>query len=96
MVNPEPAGADPKPVIALAPVADPGSVLDETAAIRMWSGFDSVVLDDAGLLVALGLDYPGMDIPGWIMTKLGPLAAKGEITIGEFKAALVYVLEGVA
>ena len=36
----------------------------------------------------------GADIPSWVMTELGPLVAKGDITVGEFKTALQYVLEG--
>ena len=63
------------------------------AAVRMWSGFESFVLDDAGLLGALGLDYPGTDIPNWVMTELGPLVVKEKITMDEFVAALEYVLE---
>ena len=93
-VDPEPTvpGVDPEPVLKLESVVDPEPTLDEAAAIRMWSGFDSVVLDDAGLLEALGLDYPGADIPSWMMTELGPLVAKEKITMDEFIAALEYVL----
>ena len=41
----------------------------------------------------MGLDYPGIDIPDWMMTELGPLVVKREVTIDESKVALVYVLE---
>ena len=94
VVDPEPTapGVDPEPVITIGPVTDPEPTLDEMAAVRMWSGFESFVLDDAGLLAALGLDYPGADIPGWMMTELGPLVVKGGITIDEFVTALEYVL----
>lgn len=42
---------------------------------------------------SLGLAYPGIDIPGWVMTELGVLVAKGDVTVDEFKAALTYVLD---
>ena len=84
---------DPEPVdAAVPPAVDPEPTLDGMAAVCMWSGFESFVLDDAGLLEALDLDYPGTGIPSWAMTELDPLAAKGEITINEFVTALVYVL----
>ena len=38
-------------------------------------------------------DYPDADIPDWVMTKLGVLVAKGDVTAGEFMLALQYVLE---
>ena len=41
----------------------------------------------------LGLDYPCVDIPNRMMTPVGVLAAKGDITAGEFKTALEYVLD---
>ena len=40
----------------------------------------------------LGLDYPGADIPNWMMTELGVLVAKGLVTVEEFRTALEYVL----
>ena len=61
--------------------------------IRAWSGFEPESVTDAQLLAVLNLDYPGADIPSWMMTELGPLAVKGDITIGEFRIALEYVLE---
>ena len=99
----EPNTADPEPgaVPVTAPgVADSQSAAGpdadrDTLAIRMWSGFEPESISDAQLLASLGLDYPGMDIPSWVMTELGPLVAKGDITAGEFKTALEYVLEHV-
>ena len=99
----EPNSVDPEPVTV--PVTAPG-VADsqsaagpdadrDTLAIRMWSGFEPESISDAQLLASLGLDYPGVDIPSWVMTELGPLVAKGDITAGEFKTALEYVLEHV-
>ena len=35
----------------------------------------------------------GADIPSWVMTELGVLAAGGDITVEQFKTALEYVLE---
>ncbi len=52
------------------------------------------MIADAQLLALLGLDYPGADIPCWVMTELGPLVAKGGVTVNEFKTTLEYVLEG--
>ena len=40
----------------------------------------------------MGLDYPGADIPNWVMTELGVLVARGEVTVGGFKTAPEYVL----
>jgi hypothetical protein len=59
----------------------------------MWSGFEPESMTDADLLALLKLDYPGADIPGWVMTELGVLVSKGDVTAGEFKTALEYVLE---
>ena len=99
----EPNTADPEPgaVPVTAPgVADSQSAAGpdadrDTLAIRMWSGFEPESISDAQLLASLGLDYPGVDIPSWVMTELGPLVAKGDITVSEFKTALEYVLEHV-
>ena len=61
--------------------------------IRMWSGFASESITDAELLASLDLDYPRVDIPDWMMTELGVLVSNGEVTVEEFKTALVYMLE---
>ena len=74
------------------PVSDNNSSWRDTLAIRMWSGFEPESISDAQLLVSMRLDYPGADIPAWVMTELGPLVAKGDVTAGEFKTALEYVL----
>ena len=50
-------------------------------------------MTDAQLLALMRPDYPGVDIPNRMMTKVGVLAAKGDVTAGEFKTALQYVLE---
>ena len=78
----------------------PGSADDYDDAqvlhlVRMWSGFESEMITDEQLLASLGLDddYPDADIPDWVMTELGVLAAKGDVTVGEFMLALQYVLE---
>ena len=61
----------------------------------MWSGFEPEMITGEQLLASLGLDddYPDADIPDWVMTELGVLAAKGDVTVGEFMLALQYVLE---
>ena len=84
--------ADPE---TTPPEPDPASAPDDEQvllSIRMWSGFEPESITDAQLLVVLGLDYPGADIPSWVMTELGPLVVGGGVTVGEFKAALEYVL----
>ena len=70
---------------------------DETQVlqlIRMWSGFEPEMITDEQLLSSLGLDgdYPDADIPDWMMTDLGVLVSKGDVTVGEFLLALQYVL----
>ena len=89
IVDPEPreVQVDPEPV----PTLD--TTERDLLAIRMWSGFEPESISDAQLLAVLGLDYPGADIPGWVMTKLAPLVVKGGVTVGEFKTALSYVLD---
>ena len=82
----EPLDAEP---LEAAPVGDEITLL----SIRMWSGFESESITDSQLLVSLELDYPGADIPEWVMTELGVLVAKGEVTVDEFRTALEYVLE---
>ena len=95
----DPAPEDPAPEdpVPEDPMHDAGgdSAKSDLLAIRMWSGFEPESITDAGLLDALGLDYSGggADIPSWVMTELGPLAAKGEITVSEFRTALEYVLD---
>ena len=61
--------------------------------IRMWSGFASESLTDADFLKLLNLDYPGVDIPNWMMTELGALVSNGDVTVKEFRTALIYMLE---
>ena len=62
------------------------------AALRMWAGFGPVTMGDAGLLAALGLDYPDAVIPAWVKTGLAPLAINNGIAVDEFTTALEYVL----
>ena len=81
------------PGTAPEPAADPDSAGRALPAIRMWPGFEPEPVTDADLLASLGLDYPGVDIPSWMMTELGVLVAKELVTVGEFRTALEYVLE---
>ena len=100
-VDPEPqevpVDPEPEPEPEPDPEPDPEPAPDTTGrdllAIRMWSGFEPESITDAQLLASLGLDYPGADIPDWVMTELGPLVVKGGVTVGEFMTALEYVLE---
>ena len=100
--------ADPEPVVPGSEMpADPEPILSDTmgpgdydeaqvlSLIRMWSGFESEMITDEQLLTSLGLDYPDADIPDWMMTELGVLVAKGDVTVGEFVLALQYVLENI-
>ena len=86
--------ADPEPVPAdaLWPAGD----YDEAQVltlIRMWSGFESEMITDTQLLELLGLEgYQDVDLPDWMMTELGVLVARGDITVDEFMLALQYVL----
>ena len=63
-----------------------------TAAFRMWAGFGPAAIGDAELVAALGLDYPGAEIPMWMKTGLAPLVVKDHVTLDEFTTALGYVL----
>ena len=61
---------------------------------RMWSGFESESITDAELLESIGLDnYPTVHIPDWVMTELGALVSNSDVTVEEFRTALVYMLE---
>ena len=86
--------ADPEPVSS--DVLWPADDYDDAQVlqiIRMWSGFEPEMITDEQLLASLGLDHLDADIPGWMMTELGVLAAKGDVTVDEFVLALQYVLE---
>ena len=62
--------------------------------VRMWSGFESEMITDTQLLELLGLEgYQDADLPDWMMTQLGVLVSKGDVTVEEFVVALQYVLE---
>ena len=106
--EPEPVMMDPEPGAEQNAVdPEPGTVPDAAdsepaadssddralLAIRMWSGFEPESITDAQLLALLGLDYPGVNIPNWVMTELGPLVAKERITVDQFVLALTYILE---
>ena len=67
--------------------------VQDSTAIHMWSGFEPESISDAHLLAALGLDYPGADIPNWVMTELEPLVVNGSVTVDEFRTAVQYVLQ---
>ena len=69
---------------------------DILSSIKMWAGFDSQSISDSQLLDALNLDYPDVDIPDWVMTDLGVLAAQGDITVDELQTALVFVLNAIS
>ena len=99
--------ADPEPMAPdlAGDVADPEPVPSDTLwpddydeaqvlhIIRMWSGFESELITDAQLLELLGSeDYQDVDLPDWMMTQLGVLVAKGDVTVDEFVLALQYVL----
>ena len=74
------------------PVSDNNSSWRDTLAIRTWSGFEPESISDAQLPASPGFDYPGVDIPNRMMTELGVLAAKSEVTVDEFRTAPEYVL----
>ncbi len=66
---------------------------DVLLSIKMWAGFDPQSISDSELLESIGLDYPGADIPDWVMTDLAVLVIGGDLTIDTFKIALVFVLD---
>ena len=86
--------ADPEPVQAYA--LWPADDYDEAQVltlVRMWSGFESEMITDTQLLELLGLEgYQDVDLPDWMMTELGVLVARGDVTVDEFLLALQYVL----
>ena len=86
--------ADPEPVPADA--LWPADDYDEAQVltlIHMWSGFESEMITDTQLLELLGLEgYQDVDLPDWMMTQLGVLVARGDVTVDEFMLALQYVL----
>ena len=84
--EPEPDMPEPDAPSYHGPPASP------TAAFRMWAGFGPATVGDAGLAAALGLDYPGAEIPTWVKTGLAPMVVSGYATVDEFATALEYVL----
>ena len=86
--------ADPEPISSDTLWPDDYEEAQVLHIIRMWSGFESEFITDTQLLELLGLeDYQDVDLPDWMMTELGVLVAKGDVTVDEFVLALQYVLE---
>ena len=78
-------------IVVIGSNADDAQTL---SLIRMWSGFASESITDAELLESMGLDnYPVVHIPDWVMTELGALVSNNDVTVEEFRTALVYMLE---
>ena len=85
--------ADPEPISSDTLWSDDYDEAQVLHIIRMWSGFESEMITDTQLLEHLGLeDYQDVDLPDWMMTELGVLVAKGDVTVGEFVLALQYML----
>ena len=85
--------ADPEPVPSDTLWPDDYDDAQVLHIIRMWSGFESEMITDTQMLELLGLeDYQDVDLPDWMMTQLGVLVAKGDVTVDEFVLALQYVL----
>ena len=84
--------ADPEPVPTDTPGPDDYDEAQVLTFIRVWLGFEPEMITDEQMLASLGLDYPDADIPDWMMTQLGVLVAKGDVTTDEFLLALQYVL----
>ena len=99
VVDPEPDAADPEPVAVTPDTADSEPIAYSDTAehqmlvIRMWSGFEPEALTDDQLLHELGLDYREADIPDWMMTELGVMVSKGDVTADEFVTSLAWVLD---
>ena len=87
-----PADPEPMPADMMEPGDHDGA--QALSLIRMWSGFEPEPIIGAQLIELLGLDgYLDIDLPDWMMTDLGVLVAKGDVTVDEFMLALQYVLE---
>ena len=85
--------ADPEPISSDTLRSDDYDEAQVLHIIRMWSGFESEFITDTQLLELLGLeDYQDVDLPDWMMTELGVLVAKGDVTVGQFMLALQYML----
>ena len=92
---------DPEPEIidgtcGTQPLTESPDAKDVLFIIRAWSGFENESATDDDLLQVLNLDcYDDDDahIPAWVMTELGVLVANGDLTVGEFRTALEYILE---
>ena len=96
LVSPDFAGdaADPEPISSDMLWPDDYDEAQVLHIIRMWSGFESEMITDTQLLDLLGLeDYQDVDLPDWMMNKLGVLVAKGDVTTGEFLTSLAWVLD---
>ena len=91
--EPEMQAADPEPVSSDTLWPDDYDEAQVLHIIRMWSGFEPKFITDAQLPASLGFDYPDADVPDWMMTELGVLAAKGDVMVVEIVLALQYVLE---
>ena len=94
-VAPDLAGnaADPEPILSDTLWPDDYDEAQVLHTIRMWSGFEPELITDTQMLELLGLeDYQDVDLPDWMMTELGVLVAKGDVTVDEFMLALQYML----
>ena len=94
-VAPDLAGnaADPEPISSDTLWPDDYDEAQVLHTIRMWSGFEPELITDTQMLELLGLeDYQDVDLPDWMMTELGVLVAKGDVTVDEFMLALQYML----
>ena len=86
--------ADPEPISSDMLWPDDYDEAQVLHIIRMWSGFESEMITDTQLLDLLGLeDYQDVDLPDWMMNKLGVLVAKGDVTTDEFLTSLAWVLD---
>ena len=84
------------PGTAPEPAADPDSAGRALPAIPTWPGFEPESITGAQLSASLEPDYLGLDVPDWVIVKIGPLAAKGDVTVNEFRTVPGYVVEHVA
>ena len=84
---------DPEPMPADMMESGDYDEAQALSLIHMWSGFEPELIIGAQLPASLGFDYPDADMPSWMMTELGVLVAKGDVTVGEFVSALQHTLE---
>ena len=96
LVSPDFAGdaADPEPISSDMLWPDDYDEAQVLHIVRMRSGFEPEFATDTQMPELLGLEgYRDVDLPDWMVNKLGVLVVKGDVTTGEFLTSLAWVLD---